>query len=174
MDTGRDFLVAQVNNACAQYEAFTKALRDHAAQADDERFRQLCMNTQHRADECYAMLGSYRDSLGETSGGGIKKAIGTVFGAARDLADAPRDSDFLRLVGDIVLGRQAEDTFKIFREAGRQLGIQQLARIGDMGEQIQDDYVHAALKICQTLFVEQMQAGDGARLQREASTETTA
>ena len=38
--------------------------------------------------------------------------LGKALGVARDLVDAPRESDFLRLVGDIVTARQSEDTFK--------------------------------------------------------------
>ena len=75
-------------------------------------------------------------------------------GVARDLADVARESDFLRLVGDIVMARQAEDTFKTFREAGRTLGIQQLAMIGEVGERHHDEYVKEANKLAQQLFVE--------------------
>jgi hypothetical protein len=73
---------------------------------------------------------------------------------AKDLADAPRQSDFLRLVSDIVMARQAEDTFKTFREGGRQLGIQQLADIGEVGERHHDEYVKEANRLVQQMFVE--------------------
>ena len=53
----------------------------------------------------------------------IAKALGKALGMARDLADSARESDFLRLVGDIVTARQSEDTFKTFREAGKALGM---------------------------------------------------
>jgi hypothetical protein len=52
------------------------------------------------------------------------------------------------------MARQAEDTFKTFREAGRQLGIQQLAAIGDMAERHHDDYAREANRLVQQMFVE--------------------
>jgi hypothetical protein len=89
--------------------------------------------------------------------------MGKVMGAARDLADVARESDFLRLVGDIVMARQSEDTFKTFREAGRILGNQQLAEIGDRGERHHDDYVKEANRLAQTFFVEHVRGVEGTR-----------
>lgn len=110
------------------------------------------------------MLEEFQRSLGtaearsesplENFGGALKRAAGTALGMAKELADAPRQSDFLRLVTDIVMARQAEDTFKTFREGGRQLGIQQLAEIGDIGERHHDEYVKEANRLVQQLFVE--------------------
>jgi hypothetical protein len=65
-----------------------------------------------------------------------------------------RDSDFLRLVGDIVTSRQSEDTFKTFREAGRMLGNAQLQQIGEVGERHHDEYVKEANRLVQLMFVE--------------------
>jgi len=70
----------------------------------------------------------------------------------------------LRLVGDIVTARQAEDTFKTFREAGRTLGIQRLAEIGETGERDHDEYVKQANRLAQQLFVEHVLEGDTAGL----------
>jgi hypothetical protein len=89
-----------------------------------------------------------------------KGLVGKALGAARDLADAARGDDFLRLVGDIVASRQSEDTFKTFREAGRQLGIQRLAEIGEHGERQHDDYNRDANRLVQQLFVEYVRQGD--------------
>ena len=61
---------------------------------------------------------------------------------------------------DIVTARQAEDTFKTFREAGRTLGIQRLAQIGETGERDHDDYVKQANRLAQQLFVEHVLQGD--------------
>jgi hypothetical protein len=81
---------------------------------------------------------------------------------ARDLADAARESDFLRLVGDIVTARQSQDTFGTFREAGRQLGISQLQQIGETGERHHEEYVREANRLVAQLFVEHAQGVEGA------------
>ena len=94
-------------------------------------------------------------------------------GMARDLADAPREGDFLRLVGDIVTSRQSEDTFKTFREAGRTLGIQRLAEVGEMGERDHDDYARQANRLAQQLFVEYVSTGDTAGLNISPNAATT-
>jgi hypothetical protein len=90
----------------------------------------------------------------ENLGGTLKRVAGNALGIAKDLADAPRQSDYLRLVSDIVLARQSEDTFKTFREGGRQLGIQPLAQIGEIGERHHDDYANEANRLVQQMFVE--------------------
>ena len=59
------------------------------------------------------MLQEYQSQLGAESGT-EKNILGAILGAARDLADSARESDFARLVADIVMGRQAEDAFKTF------------------------------------------------------------
>src|SRR6187200_3007897 len=99
------------------------------------------------------MLEEYQTTLGAEAGEG-KKFVGAVLGKARDLADAARESDFLRLVGDIVMSRQAEDTFKTFRDAGRILGNTQLAQIGEIGERHHDYYNREANALVQQMFVE--------------------
>ena len=105
------------------------------------------------------MLEAYQHAIGADDGI-AKKAVGMVLGVARDLADVVREDDFLRLVGDIVMGRQAEDTFKTFREAGRTLGLQQLAQIGEIGERHHDEYVKEANRLAQQLFVESVRGAE--------------
>jgi len=107
------------------------------------------------------MLEEYQRTLGADEGT-MKKAAAVAFGIARDLADVVRENDFLRLVGDIVMARQAEDTFKTFREAGRQLGLTELARIGDIGERHHDEYVKDANRLAQQLFVERVRGAESA------------
>lgn len=153
MDRGTDFLKSQVNNAVMQHGAFLRALEDHEGQAEDPRFRDLCTRHIPHMREHQRMLEEYQQTLGAEAGVG-KKALGAALGAVRDLADAARESDFLRLVGDIVMARQSEDTFKTFREAGRALSIEPLARIGEIGERHHDEYVKEANRLCQQLFVE--------------------
>ena len=153
MDRGIDFLKSQINNAVMQHKTFVENLTDHASQADDERFRSLCSTFLPKATAHQQMLEDYQREIGAETGM-AKKVLGKALGVARDLADAPREGDFLRLVGDIVTARQSEDTFKTFREAGRALGIQRLAQIGETGERDHDDYIKQANRLAQQLFVE--------------------
>ncbi|MGI8548200.1 MAG: hypothetical protein ACR2M1_12865 [Gemmatimonadaceae bacterium] len=159
MDRGTDFLKSQVNNSVAQHETFLKALEDHEDQADDSRFRDLCTRYIPPMREHQRMLEDYQREIGAETGT-LKKALGATLGAARDLADAARESDFLRLVGDIVLSRQSEDTFKTFRDAGRELGNQRLAQVGEMGERGHDGYNRDANRLVEQLFVEHVRGTD--------------
>src|SRR5689334_17583296 len=109
----------------------TDFLKDHESQAEDPRFRDLCSRHIPNMREHQRMLEQYQQAIGAELGTG-KKALGKALGVARDLADAARESDFLRLVGDIVTARQSQDTFATFATAGRQLRIQQLQQIGEM------------------------------------------
>jgi hypothetical protein len=169
MDTGNDFLKSQVNNAVMQHHTFLKALEDHESQAEDQRFRDLCARYIAPMREHQHMLEDYQKELGAEAGS-MKKAVGAALGFGRDLADATRQSDFLRLVGDIVMSRQAEDTFKTFREAGRELNIQRLAEIGEMCERGHDAYNRDANRLVQQLFVEHVRA-DVPSQSRGATTE---
>lgn len=159
MDHGTDFLKSQVNNAVMQHETFLKALQDHEGQAEDQRFRDLCSRYIPNMREHQRMLEEYQKELGAETGV-VKKAIGATLGAARDLADAARESDFLRLVGDIVLSRQSEDTFKTFRDAGRELGNQRLAHVGETGERDHDSYNRDANRLVEQMFVEHVRGED--------------
>jgi hypothetical protein len=159
MDRGIDFLKSQINNAVMQHQTFVENLADHQAQAEDERFRALCTRFLPKAQAHQRMLEEYQTELGAETGV-AKKALGRALGMARDLADAARESDFLRLVGDIVTSRQSEDTFKTFREAGKMLGIARLTQIGDMGERDHDEYAKEANRLVQQLFVEHVRSGD--------------
>jgi hypothetical protein len=153
MDRGIDFLKSQVNNAVMQHGAFVEALEDHEKQADDVRFRDLCSRHIPNVREHQRMLEEYQKALGAEAGAG-KNLLGTMLGKARDLADAARESDFLRLVGDIVMSRQSEDTFKTFRDGGRILGNTQLSQIGEVGERHHDMYNREANNLVQQMFVE--------------------
>jgi cell division septum initiation protein DivIVA len=159
MDRGTDFLKSQINNATMQHQTFVENLIDHEKQAEDERFRALCSRFIPKAQAHQRMLEDYQRELGAESGA-AKQVLGKALGMARDLADATRESDFLRLVGDIVTARQAEDTFKTFREAGRQLGLARLAQLGELGERDHDEYHRDTNKLAQQLFVEYVRSGD--------------
>ena len=160
MDRGIDFLKSQINNAVMQHQTFLQALEDHEGQAEDPRFRDLCTRHIPTMREHQRMLEEYQNELGAEAGAG-KKFLGKALGVARDLADSARESDFLRLVGDIVMARQAEDTFKTFREAGKTLGNARLQQIGDIGEKHHDVYVKEANRLVQSMFVEHVQGFDG-------------
>ena len=162
MDRGQDFLKSQVNNAVMQHQTFLDNLVDHESQAEDARFRDLCSRYIPIMREHQRMLEQYQQALGAELGAG-KKALGKALGVARDLADAARESDFLRLVGDIVMARQAQDTAFTFKEAGRQLALPELQQLGDMGERHHEDYVRDANRLVVQLFVEHSQGVEGTR-----------
>ncbi len=159
MEKGIDFLKSQVNNAVMQHQTFLDSLRDHADQAEDQRFRDLCARHVPMMEQHQRMLEDYQREI-DAGGGGVKEALGKVMGKAKDLADSVRENDFLRLTQDIVMARQSEDTFKTFREAGKTLGNSRLQDIGDIGERHHDDYVKEANRLVQTLFVENVRAGE--------------
>lgn len=171
MERGIEFLRSQVSNAVVQHDVLLRSLVDHESQAQDARFRDLCSLHIPRMREHQRMLEEFRREIGggagdrdgsmlENVGDALKKVAGQALGVAKDLADAPRQNDFLRLVGDIVLARQAEDTFKTFREGGRTLGIQRLAQIGEVGERHHDEYVKDANRLVQQMFVEQARGAE--------------
>jgi hypothetical protein len=159
MDRGINFLKSQINNAVMQHQTFVENLVDHEKQAEDSRFRELCARFIPKAQSHQRMLEDYQAELGAEAGT-AKKVLGKALGVARDLADATRESDFLRLVGDIVTARQSEDTFKTFREAGRALGIARLQALGDMGERDHDEYTREANRLAQQMFIEHVREGD--------------
>jgi hypothetical protein len=160
MDRGTEFLRSQLNNALAQHTAFLNALEDHEEEAEDPRFRDLCSRHIPHMRDHQRMLEEYQSQLGGEIGLG-KKVSDTAVGITRDLADAARESDYLRLVHDVVMARQSEDTFKTFREAGRMLGNRTLQEIGDIGERHHDLYVKEANRLVQHMFVERAQDLDG-------------
>ena len=172
MDRGIDFLKSQVNNAVMQHQTFLQNLEDHEAQADDQRFRDLCSKHIPRMREHQRMLEQYQQQIGAELGAG-KKILGKALGLGRDLADAARESDFLRLVGDIVTGRQAQDTAYTFREAGRQLGNEQLAQLGETLHRHHEEYVTEANRLAVQLFVDHVRGTDASR-GVSATTDTSA
>jgi hypothetical protein len=160
MDSGIAFLKSQIDNAVIQHGAFVSALEAHEAQADDPRFSDLCARHLPHMRAHQSMLEEYQSQLGGDSG--IAKTVaGSAAGVVRDLADAARESDYLRLVGDVVMARQSEDAFKMFREAGKMMGSRTLQEIGDIGERHHDAFVKEANRLVQHMFVEHVQGVDG-------------
>jgi hypothetical protein len=160
MDRGIDFLKSQINNAVMQHNTFLQNLQDHEGQAEDPRFRDLCSKYIPHVREHQRMLEDYQRQLGAETGVG-KQVLGKALGMARDLADSVRESDFLRLVGDIVTSRQSQDTFGTFKEAGRALGNSQLQQIGETGERHHEEYARDANRLVQQLFVEHVRGVEG-------------
>lgn len=173
MDSGIAFLKTQINNAVIQHGTFVSALEAHEDQADDQRFRDLCSRHIPHMREHQSMLEEYQSQLGSRSGI-ARTVIGTAVSVVRELADAAQESDYLRLVGDIVMARQSEDLFKTFREAGRMMGNKTLQEIGDVGERHHDAYVKEANRLVQHMFVERVQGVDGvARKPADTGLEAT-
>jgi len=172
MDRGLDFLKSQVSNAVMQHGTLVKNLEDHEKQAEDPRYRDLCSRAIPQMREHQRMLEDYQQQIGAEAGLG-KNIMGKAMGVARDLADAARESDFLRLVGDIVTARQSQDTFATFREAGRALANPQLQRIGEMGEQHHEQFVRDANRLIQQMFVEHARGTDaGADIRTTANVQS--
>jgi len=144
-----------------QHRAFLSALEAHEDQADDDRFRDLCSRHVPQMREHQRMLEEYQSQLGAETGTGTgTNTFGVRRAAARDLADSAREGDFPRLVADIAMARQAEDTFKTFREAGKMMGYRTLHEIGEIGERHHDAYVKEANRLAQHMFVENVQDVD--------------
>ena len=158
MEEGRDFLRAQVSNAVMQHRTLIQNLQDHAEQAQDPRYRQLCERHRLGMQEHQRMLEAYRDQLGEPSGEAAKKLLGVLLGFGRDAVDAVRGSDFLRLVGDIVTIRQAQDTFATFAAVGDRLGEPRLSELGRRGEMDHDQMQREFNQLAHEMFVEHAQA----------------
>ena len=172
MDRGIDFLKSQVSNATMQHGALLKNLEDHERQADDVRYRDLCSRAIPQMREHQRMLEEYQREIGAEAGV-AKTVVGKAMGVARDLADAARESDFLRLVGDIVTARQSQDTFATFREAGKALANPQLQRIGEVGEQHHEQFVRDANRLVKLMFVEHARGVEpGADARTTATTQS--
>ena len=154
MQKGRDFLKAQVNNAVMLNKTLFENLEDHIKQADDPRYRALCEKYLPKMSEHQQTLEAYATSIGAEGAGGFKKAMGAALGKARDAVDALRETDFLRLVGDIVTIRQAQDTFATFSAAGQQLGETRLAEIGRAGEKAHDEMQREFNDLIAKMFVD--------------------
>ena len=167
MDRGPDFLKSQINNAVMQHQTFLRNLEDHEKQAEDARYRDLCSRHIPRMREHQRMLESLQQSVGAELGAG-KKALGALLGIGRDVADSVRESDFLRLVGDIVTARQSQDTAYTFAEAGRDLGHAQLQQVGETLHAHHKDYVDEANRLVVRMFVEHARGTDPASVSGSA------
>ena len=160
MDNGNAFLKGQIDTAVVQHRTFLNALEAREVEAGDSRLSDLCSRHIPHMHGHQRMLEEYQSQLDGWSGV-AKSTIRSAVNVVRDLADAAQESDYLRLVGDIVMGRQAEDTFRTFREAGKMLGDRTLKEIGEIGERHHDAYANDANRLVRHMFVEQVQGVDG-------------
>lgn len=162
MDHGNDFLKEQVYRAVVQHGAFLRALEDHEAQADDARFRDLCTRYISSMQQHQAMLENYASEVGPPDQASMKRSRDAALHVSRDLADTAVESDFQRLVRDLAMSAGAEDSFRIFREAGRTLDLRHLAELGEKGEREHDSYKRDANRLALQMFLERAR-DDGAR-----------
>jgi hypothetical protein len=165
MQSGIDFLKVQVDNATTIHASLLESMNSHEAEANDARYRDLCERHLPHMREHQLMLEELRTVLGADNtgsnppaeiAGAIRKAAGSAIGIARSLADAPM-SDYERLASDLNLARQLEVVFKTFRDAGRTLRIDRLAKLGEVAERHHDDYSADAKRLLLQMFVERAQ-----------------
>lgn len=154
MDRGNDFLKTQIRTATAQHLAFFKALEDHESDAEDARYRDLCTRYVATMRDHQRTLEDYQSELGGADAGILKRTIGATVDAARNFADAARESDYARLLSDSAMSRQAESNFQMFRDGGRALGLRHLSEIGETGERDHAAYKRDAIRLAQQMFVE--------------------
>lgn len=157
MDRGIDFHKSQVNNLVMQHQTFLRNLEDHEGQAEDTRYRDLCSRFIPHVREHQRMLDEYQQAIGAETGV-AKKALGAALGLARNVADAARESDFLRLVGDIVTSRQSQDTFYTMQEVGRATNDQRLQQLGEMGLKHHEEYAREANRLAVQMYLDHMGA----------------
>jgi hypothetical protein len=161
MDRGYDFHKSQVNNLVMQHQTFLRNLEDHEGQAEDTRYRDLCSRFIPTVREHQRMIDEYQQSIGAETGV-AKKALGAALGLARNAADAVRESDFLRLVGDIVTSRQSQDTFYTMAEVGRATNDERLQQIGETGQRHHEEYAREANRLVVQLYLDHMRGTDAA------------
>jgi hypothetical protein len=153
MQSGIEFLRAQVDEAAAIHASLVESMTYHESEADDPRYRDLCARNLPRMREHQVMLAELRSTLGAS---GSPNAIHV----GHSLADA-RISDYERLATDLDLARRLEVTFKTFRDAGRTLHLDHLARVGEMAERHHDEYSADAKRLLLQMFIERTHdAGD--------------
>lgn len=160
MERGRDFLRSQVNNAIMQHQALVENIEDHIDQADDLVYRQLCERYLPRLKSHQMMLEEYGKTIGADGPSALKGVLGAALGKARDVVDAVRESDFLRVVGDIVTIRQSQDTFATFAAVGERIGDSRLAEIGKQCERDHDAMQRDFNELVRNMFVAHVQGSD--------------
>jgi hypothetical protein len=170
MQSGIDFITAQIDDALVAHAALLQSMDWHESEADDSRYRDLCDRHLPRMREHQAMLEVLRADMEKTRSGASPDRPASATRHAprtsnipRSLADAPL-SDYERLASDLNLVRRLEVVFKTFRDAGRTLRIDHLAKVGELAERHHDDYSADAKRLLLQMFVERAQGvADAAR-----------
>jgi hypothetical protein len=170
MMSALSFLQGQINAVVAQHGALIRAMSEHEREAYDQRFRDVCAKHLPRMHEHQMALRDLQEQLGTPiEGGGVARTVrrlaDNAVTVARDLADVAPTSDYSRLLSDVAAARQCEVTFKVFRDAGRVLGIQAFARLGEMAERHHDEFASDASRLLQQMFIEHSRnAADAVRV----------
>jgi hypothetical protein len=146
MQSGIDFLRSQVAEAASVHASLLESMIYHESEANDPRYRDLCDRHLPRMREHQLMLEDLRATL---SGKGDFPPIRI----PHAFADSPI-SDYKRLSDDLDMARRLEVTFKTFRDAGRTLKIDGLARLGEMAERHHDEYSSDAKRLLLQMFIE--------------------
>lgn len=161
MERGRDFLRSQVANAVMQHRSLLESVESHQKEADDGRVKALCSGWVPRLQSHQRELEEFAAGLGATGGGEkVKHALGSIVGMARGAMDAFRGNDIHRLIGDVVMIRQAQDTFATFAAIGDRIGEPRLAELGRRCEREHDEMQRDFNRLIQDLFVEQVVEGE--------------
>lgn len=153
METGREFLREQVNQAVVQHQTLLDALATQSERARDSRLRDLCARHLPHMREHQRALESYRDTLGEE--GAVKEALGSFFGKARETLSSLGGDDLERVTSDLAAIGQTRDTFSLFAAVGDTIGEPRLATIGRTGERDHQDMQRDFFALAQTMFTEQ-------------------
>src|SRR5690606_1355733 len=158
MKSGMSFVRAQLMGAVVRHERFRTALQEHAGQAEDPRFRALCEHFGPPVLVNQRALETYAESI--DSGAATRASIadsGVPADTLHEPADLKQASDFDRLSADLLMSRQAHDTFMVFRESARILGDTELERTGDLGAREHHAFARAAIRLLELMFVENVE-----------------
>jgi hypothetical protein len=170
MMSALSFLQGQLNTIITQHGALIRAMSEHEREAYDQRFRDVCAKHLPRMHDHQQGLRELQEQLGAPFDGGgvartVRKLADTAAVAARDFADVAPTSDYARLLSDVASARQCEVTFKVFRDAGRALGIQAFSRLGELAERHHDEFASDASRLLQQMFIEHSRnAADAVRV----------
>jgi hypothetical protein len=163
MKSGIDFLKAQVASAISTHASLIQSMDSHESEASDPRYRDLCERHLPHMREHQRLLVELQSELGaptQSAPASIARAIGQTAGTAagmiQSLADAPV-SDYERLASDLDHARRLEVVFKTFRDGGRSMKIDRLAKLGEIAERHHDDYSADAKRLLLQMFVERVQ-----------------
>lgn len=160
MQGAMSFLRSLVVRAVVQHRRFCAALELHREPSADRRLRELCERFSSPMHVHQRALEAYGESI--DSGAATRAAIdeaGIDAGVIPELADVRSASDFDRLSSDLLMSRQALDTFMLFRDGARILGDTELERTGDLGAREHSAFARAASRLLLRMFVEKV---DGA------------